>query len=126
MSTYLYKCSCGENFDVIKSMHDATRPENCPKCGEVGKRIFTAPMLNGTAVFMPQYVPSLGKSFNSKREMQYEVERRGLVEVGNDFGSGEKMQRSFDRERERVQDERWNKYDEHEKLAAIVKDGGKI
>lgn len=49
-----------------------------------------------------------------------------MVEVGNDFGSGEKMQKEFDDSRARRDSERWEKYDEHEKLAAIIKDGGNL
>lgn len=95
-------------------MQDAGRDENCPKCGVTGKRIFSPPYLNKVqmSVFMPQYVPSLGKAFNSKREMTYHVEKHGMVEVGNDFSNGNRMQDSFEKDRADKRAARWRKADE--------------
>lgn len=109
-------------------MSEVNDPAHCPDCNTVGKRIYEPAYINkvSSGVFMPQYVPSLGKAFNSRYEMKEYVKSKGMVEIGNDYGSGENMQKEFDQGRERASDERWAKYDEHEKLAGIVKDGGNI
>lgn len=41
MSVYTYRCAvCDVGFDVKKSMFLAGRPEICPHCGSIGRRVY--------------------------------------------------------------------------------------
>ncbi|OGC12422.1 hypothetical protein A3K48_04280 [candidate division WOR-1 bacterium RIFOXYA12_FULL_52_29] len=49
MPFYDYKCGdCGKKFEIKKGMNDKTIPQ-CPKCGGLAERVFSAPSLTGTA-----------------------------------------------------------------------------
>lgn len=97
---YEYLCTpCNRTFDVVKSVKDFNREELC-ECGGVATRQFTPnvnalPRVSGLT-YEAQYNPAFGKVIKNKREERYEAEKRGMVQVGNDFGSGEKMQKHFD------------------------------
>jgi putative FmdB family regulatory protein len=38
--TYEYTCKNNHHFEVWKRMKDSNRPEQCPECGETGKRVY--------------------------------------------------------------------------------------
>lgn len=40
MPTYPYECEKHGSFEVIKPMSEASREENCPKCGKLAKRVW--------------------------------------------------------------------------------------
>lgn len=93
--TYEYKCeSCKRYFDVIKSVKDMERNENCPKCGEFGIRQFIPEVIhfNKTKVTHAEYNPGLGCVVKNEAHKRDIMKRKGVVEIGNDYGSGEKMQ----------------------------------
>lgn len=99
--TYEYECQnpkCGKRFDVIKSYKDIDVNENCPKCGEYAVRQFVPQKLHitGAKVTHPEFNPGLGCVVKNKYHKQELMKQKGVVEVGNDFGSGEKMNQHFD------------------------------
>ncbi len=80
---YDYKCQCGKQFDVIKSMHDASRKESCPKCNHTAKRIYTAPQLV-VRNDEPEYNPALGCVVRNSKHRKEIVKQNNLIEVGNE------------------------------------------
>lgn len=112
--TYEYHCrACDHWFDVIKSYKDMERNENCPECGEFGFRQFVPSKVsfNSTSVQNAEYNPAFGEVVKNKRHREDLAKRKGMVEVGNDYGSAEKMQKHFDEVREKKREDRWNKDD---------------
>lgn len=89
-------------------MSDATNPETCA-CGLIAKRVWCAPLISGTKIFEAEFYHSLGKVIHNKRELNNELSRRDLVPIGNDYGTGEKMQQEFDRNREEARERSWDK-----------------
>jgi hypothetical protein len=45
----------------------------------------------------------------NKRHRQELAKQKGLVEVGNDFGAGEKIQKQFEAERAARREKEWDK-----------------
>lgn len=107
--TYAYTCENGHDFDVIKSYRDMDVNEFCPKCEAPAIRQFVPSKLyiSGAKVTHAEYNPGLGCVVKSKAHKQEILRQRGLVEVGNDFGSGEKMNKHFDSIREEKLKKRW-------------------
>lgn len=106
---YPYHCNkCGQDHDVVKSMHDSGRIEACPVCEVVMDRVYTVPYLSGTKVQDAEYNPAFGKVVKSKYERDELAKRRGMVEVGNDYGSSEKLQKKFERDREEKREAAWD------------------
>lgn len=109
--TYVYVCSkCGHEFDVIKSYKDIDVNEFCPKCDEPAERQFVPKRVffSGTAVTHAEYNPGLGTVVKNKAHKEDILKRRGLVEVGNDYGSGDKMVEKFDKDRAEKLSKRWD------------------
>lgn len=97
--TYEYLCvKCDNRFDVIKSVRDMDVNEFCPRCEAPGERQFTPRSVHftGTKVQNAEYNPGLGQVVKNEAHRREVAKRKGLVEVGNDFKSGEKMQTQFD------------------------------
>lgn len=108
---YPYKCdSCAHDFDVVKSHVDMNRPEACEKCAAPATRQFTARVhIVGAKVTHAEYNPGLGCVVKNKQHLDYLCKSKGVVPVGNDYGSGEKMQKEFDEARERKFSERMDR-----------------
>lgn len=109
--TYCYRCiTCKRTFDIVKSVKDIDVTEYCPRCGDPGERMFVPENLyfSKTKVTHAEYNPGLGQVIHNEREKDYVMKKKGLVEIGNDFGSGEKMQDTFDKDRERKFKKRWD------------------
>lgn len=101
--TYEYKCTrCRRAFDVIKSVRDIDVNEYCPSCGDPGERQFIPSRVyfSSTSVQNAEYNPGLGCVTKNAKDRDEIAKRKGLVPVGNDYGSGEKMQKEFDTKRE--------------------------
>lgn len=107
---YEYECeSCKLEFEVIKSMHDSSREENCPECKTTGRRIYSSKVyFNGTKVSNAEFNPGLGCVVKNERHKKYVMESKGLVEVGNDYGNGEKMQKKFEQDKVEKQKKEWD------------------
>jgi putative FmdB family regulatory protein len=100
--TYLYDCSkCGKEFEVIKPAKDMDVNETCPDCGEFARRQFMPKYvhLSKTAVTHAEYNPGLGCVVKNARHKEDLCKRKNVVEVGNDFKSGESMQKHYDQAR---------------------------
>lgn len=99
---YLYACEkCDIEFDVSKPLSDLDRAESCTNCGNIASRQVTAPMcLIGTAVESPEYNHGLGCVTKSSKHRAEIAKSRGLVEIGSDFSSSEKLQNHYDKVRE--------------------------
>lgn len=108
--TYEYLCEkCGHLFDVIKSLKDIDKKEECHTCGNIAERQFSANVhFIGTAVQSAEYNPGLGCVVKNKHHREEIAKRKGLIEVGSDYGTGKKMQKSFDADRKKKQDKRWD------------------
>jgi putative FmdB family regulatory protein len=101
--TYEYRCvKCEYCFDVIKSVKDMDINEYCPRCESPSERQFKPSRLylNGTSVENAEYNPGLGAVTKNRKHRKELAKRKGLVEVGNDYKSGDKMQKEFDTKRE--------------------------
>lgn len=109
--TYEYQCTkCDRTFDVIKSYKDMERTEWCPDCDEPAVRNFMPKHVyfSGAKVTHAEFNPGLGCVVKNEAHKQDILKRRGLVEVGNDFGSAEKMQNKFDSDREAKKQKRYD------------------
>jgi putative FmdB family regulatory protein len=110
--TYEYLCSCSHRFDVIKGVADLNREEKCPQCQAVAERQFSFRVhITGARVTHAEYNPGLGQVVKSKYHKEELCKRMGVVEVGNDFRNGEKMQKEFDTARADKREKRWNEDD---------------
>lgn len=101
--TYQYHCEkCDRSFDVVKSVKDIDVNEFCPNCESPSERQFvpTRVHFTGTSVQNAEYNPGLGAVTKNKKHREELAKRKGLVEVGNDYKSGESMQTQFDQARE--------------------------
>lgn len=110
--TYEYLCnSCLKSWDVVKRVADMDKPETCMKCGEPGTRQFTPKRLylNGTKVTNAEYNPALGQVVKNKKHKEELCKRMNVTEIGNDFNSGERHQKHFDKVREEKRTERHEK-----------------
>jgi putative FmdB family regulatory protein len=102
---YEYHCkSCLHAFDVIKSVKEIDRPEACEKCkSETSRQFVISPnaLIKRSGLSeSAEFNPAFGQVIKNKRHMRYEAEKRGMVQVGNDFGSAESMQKHYDKVRE--------------------------
>jgi putative FmdB family regulatory protein len=108
--TYEYSCpSCGKTFDVIKSYRDMDVNETCPKCGEYAVRQFVPSKLHitGAKVTHAEYNPGLGCVVQNKHHKAEIMKRKGVMEVGNDFKTPDRMVDHFDKGREEKMRKRW-------------------
>lgn len=94
---------------MTKSYKDMDVNETCPSCGEYAIRQFVPSKLHivGASVTHAEYNPGLGCVVKNKHHKEDILKRRGLVEIGNDFGSGDKMHKVFDQAREKKREKSW-------------------
>lgn len=107
MPVYPYRCSCGEEFDVYKSIHEAQRPEDCDRCGMRADRVFVPFLFSGAAVQESEWNPAFGQVVKNKYHRSELAKKHGVVEVGNDYASPESMQKHFDKQREDKRKQSW-------------------
>jgi putative FmdB family regulatory protein len=108
---YAYLCTkCPCEFDVIKSVKDMDVNEFCPNCEAPGERQFIPKRVffSGTSVQHAEFNHGLGAVTKNKAHRDELAKRKGLVEVGNDFKSGDTMQTKFDRDREEKRKKGWD------------------
>lgn len=109
---YAYKCSkCDAQFDIVKSVKDIDLAEHCHKCQAPAIREFTPKKLHlsKTTVRHAEFNPGLGQVVKNDYHKKEILKRKGLVEIGNDYGSGEKQQAAFDAVREAKKNHEWEK-----------------
>lgn len=61
----------------------------------------------GTKVKDAEYNPGLGKVIKNDHHKKEILKEKGLVEIGNDFGGGERQQTHFEKRKEEEKEERW-------------------
>ncbi len=101
--TYEYQCiKCDLTFDVAKSHKEMDTNEFCEQCGAPADRVkFPRNVyFSGTSVEHAEYNPGLGQVVKNKYHREELAKRKNLVEVGNDYKTGESMQTKFDTARE--------------------------
>ena len=111
---YEYLCentSCEKFFEVIKHHTEYSPTEPCPECNTIGKRIFSPPLLSpalsdwGKA----EWNPGLGAVTKNAKHRRELAKRKGLEEIGNDYGSGEAMDKHFEKQRNEKHKREWEK-----------------
>lgn len=110
MPIYDYNCiKCGD-FEVFKSIKDHQKQEPCPKCQTLSLQDLSRcrPHHIGASVKDAYRCPALGKVIKSDYDRGEQAKRLGVVEVGNDFGSGEKLQDVHDKQREDKRNKIWD------------------
>ena len=107
--TYEYLCEeCGVLTDVIKSVADLDRREECEHCeGTLSRQFNFNVHFVGSGVESAEYNPGLGAVTKSKYHRSELAKRKGVVEVGSDFGTSNKMQAHYDGERARKRAKSW-------------------
>lgn len=95
---------------MVKSVKDIDRNENCTKCGEFAIREFLPERihLSKTRVTHAEYNPGLGAVVKNERHKDYLMKSKGVEAIGNDFGSGEKMQKEFETARAKKIEKVWD------------------
>jgi putative FmdB family regulatory protein len=107
---YAYQCvKCEHAFDVIKSVKDIDVTETCPRCGEFSERQFVPQRihLSRTRVEHAEFNPGLGCVVKNKKHREELCREKGLIEIGNDFKSGDSINDHFDKAREEKLKKRW-------------------
>lgn len=115
MPTYDYTCpKCKHGFAIIRGIYDYCDDQSasCSSCNHLcGKddRDFSKikPQFIGTAVQEAEYNPGLGCIVKNNYHKDEIMKKKSLVEVGNDFGSGEKQQKHFDKKKEEELESKW-------------------
>ena len=115
MPIYDYHCpNCKKPFEDISSItaKDAGLRATCPNCDHLctgDDRDFSKSTFNfiGTAVTSPEFNPGLGCVVKNKRHKDDLLKKKGLVEVGNDFNGGERMQKHFDKQKQDERERAW-------------------
>jgi putative FmdB family regulatory protein len=110
MPLYDYFCEkCDEGFEIVKSITQHQRTEPCPKCGNEASQDLSRcrPEYIGASVRDAYKCPALGKVIKSDNDRNEQAKRLGVVEVGNDFGSGDKLQTHYDKVREEKRNKVW-------------------
>lgn len=116
MPTYDWLCpKCETSFSEIKSMHGySTDPtSHCSNCDHVcgpDDRDFSKIKIqvSGAQVQDAEFNYGLGCVTKNKYDRSEIAKRKGVVEVGNDFSSGEKMQKEFENKRAEEREKSWS------------------
>lgn len=121
MPIYDYKCAeCGTQFDEIKGIkaycEDPTA--KCPACAHLcdsKERDFSKSSYQfiGTKVQDAEFNPGLGCVVKNKSQKEDIMKQKGVVEVGNDFNSGQNMQEHFEKRKKAELDSNWDKEPSH-------------
>lgn len=114
MPCYPYRCECGNDFEVVKSMSEIDRVERCSLCQrkatrQIGLTNFTGASEWNSSAYRG-YNPAFGKVVNGKthqRELlaQARGEGREMIEIGNE--KPETIEKNFKKERETKRAKRW-------------------
>lgn len=110
MPTYVYECEdCKLISDIVKPMMESSREEKCDKCSSSLRRIYTSFHVIGASVQNAEYNPGLGCVVKNKKHRDEIAKSKGLVEIGNDFSSGNKMQKHFETRKKQDLEDSWKK-----------------
>lgn len=70
------------------------------------------PVFIGTAVRSAEYNPGLGCIVKSDAHKSELMKRKDVVEVGNDYGSADNMNKHFEKRKEEEREKRWQDPDD--------------
>lgn len=81
---YEFYCKkCNAIDEVVRSMHEASQPYDCPECGTRAVKRFTVPNVQTEGEQIPYMHPAFGRVMTDKQAKE-EARRQGLIEVGNE------------------------------------------
>lgn len=110
---------CENAFSEVMSIRDYScdTTADCPSCGMIcGKddRDFKKMRAHfiGSKVTDAEYNPGLGCVVKSKAHKEELMKKKGVVEVGNDYGSAEKMDAHFQKRKEEEREKKWEDPDD--------------
>lgn len=85
------------------------RDEQCPECQTSAIRQFTPRRIHlaKTSVQHAEFNPGLGCVVNNREHAKEICKRKDLVEIGNDFGTGEKAVDHYDKQRAEKRAKAW-------------------
>lgn len=109
MPIYDYLCEkCEFDFEIIKSISEHSRKEDCPRCGNPSEQDFSRcrPHFIGTKIEDAEFNPGLGKITKSKRHREELARQLGVEEVGNE--KPESIHKHFDTSREEKLKKSWD------------------
>lgn len=117
MPTYDYLCGgCTKHFESVKGIkeYDSNPSAECPHCNFMCRSDhryfgFCKFSFTGTAVTDAEYNPGLGTVVKNKYHKTEICKAKNLIEVGNDFNSGEKMQSHYETRKREERDKMWEK-----------------
>lgn len=84
--TYEYTCDkCDLDTEVVKPMSESSNPESCEQCGNNLRRVYSSNIqIMGAKTRDAEYYVPFDKVIKNDRERRYEIEKRGLIEIGNE------------------------------------------
>ena len=108
MPTYDFSCQqCDESYEIIKSIHEYDGKDRCPKCNEIGHRIYSSKVsFIGTKVEDREFNVGLGKITKGKRHREELAKAMNIVGIGNE--KTETIHNYFDRSREEARKKRYD------------------
>jgi putative FmdB family regulatory protein len=108
MPIYDYHCEkCDEDYEIVKSIKEYDGKDQCPQCGNIGKRILSCQIqFMGTKIENAEYNPGLGCITKGKRHRDEIAKSRGLIEIGNECP--EKIEKSYKAKREEKRKKAWD------------------
>lgn len=109
MPTYDYLCEkCDLEFEVIKSIKEYDGKDQCPACGNIGRRIFTCNVhFVGASIKDAYKCPALGQIIKSDGHRKELIKKLDVVEIGNE--KPETVHKHFESERELKRKKNWDK-----------------
>ena len=102
---YAYKCECGLEKDVVKPASEYNSQENCDRCDRVMNKVLTTFLFHGSKPQHAEFNPAFGKVIKNKRHREYEAQKNGMVEIGNE--KTETMCNYFDKQRKDKRNANW-------------------
>lgn len=108
MPTYPHNCSCGNSFDVVKTIAERDSPELCPKCNSVATRervVRTIVHSSAGDWNRVEFNPGLGCWTKSNKHAAEIAKSKGLEPVGTE--KPETIHKHFEKQREDTRKQRW-------------------
>lgn len=110
-----YSCSCGHSFDKYRNRDQFYEPIPCEKCAteiiyeSAKSKSAKNYTIIGAKVQNAEYNPGLGTVVKNNQHKKEICKQKEIFEVGNDYGSGEKMQKEFEKKKKTEKEARWKK-----------------
>jgi len=81
MPLYEFKCPNDHKFNIVCSIADYKRDQNCLECNAPASRIYSPPYISVEYIERVDYSKSLGVNYlSNKRELKETLKEKGLVE----------------------------------------------